>query len=230
MDHGDILTQKLDGLGEHFLAAVHIFHVQQVDGVEQDLQVRAADLVQHGAGASGIVHDVLDHRLNGNGHAVLLGTAHHWLEVLDKGGKGFVAAALRTEFVLRVGCAGLGAHHSAAQQACKADMGIVFFLNGVQGIRIRVGKVQVVAQHGNVDAVFLKQMPQIQRIAGGQGAGGAGQLLEGFAQSHMGAGKAFLAHQRQHLFNGQLFRVMQTQAELDHGKPPPFPHNTRGVH
>ncbi len=91
-------------------------------------------------------------------------------------------------------------------------MGIVFFLNGVQGIRIRVGKVQVVAQHGNVDAVFLKQMPQIQRIAGGQGAGGAGQLLEGFAQSHMGAGKAFLAHQRQHLFNGQLFRVMQTQA------------------
>lgn len=35
-------------------------------------------------------------------------------------------------------------------------MGIVFFLNGVQGIRIRVGKVQVVAQHGNVDAVFLK--------------------------------------------------------------------------
>ena len=107
-------------------------------------------------------------------------------------------------------------------------MSIVFFLNGVQGIRIRVGKVQVVAQHGNVDAVFLKQMPQIQRIAGGQGAGGAGQLLEGFAQSHMGAGKAFLAHQRQHLFNGQLFRVMQTQAELDHGKPPPFPHNTRG--
>ena len=84
MDHGDILAQKLDGLGEHFLAAVHIFHVQQVDGVEQDLQVRAADLVQHSAGASGIVHDVLDHRLNGNGHAVLLGTAHHRLEVPDK--------------------------------------------------------------------------------------------------------------------------------------------------
>ena len=81
---------------------VHIFHVQQVDGVEQDLQVRAADLVQHGAGASGIVHDVLDHRLNGNGHAVLLGTAHHRLEVPDKSSKGFVAAALRTEFVLRV--------------------------------------------------------------------------------------------------------------------------------
>ena len=107
-------------------------------------------------------------------------------------------------------------------------MSIVFFLNGMQGIRIRVGKIEIVAQHGNVDAVFLKQMPQVQRIAGGQGAGGAGQLLEGFAQSHMGAGKAFLAHQRQHLFNGQLFRVMQTQAELDHGKPPPFPHNTRG--
>ena len=59
MDHGNVLAQKLDGLGEHFLAAVHIFHVQQVDGVEQDLQVRAADLIQHGAGASGIVHDVL---------------------------------------------------------------------------------------------------------------------------------------------------------------------------
>ena len=28
MDHGDVLAQKLDGLGEHFLAAVHIFHVQ----------------------------------------------------------------------------------------------------------------------------------------------------------------------------------------------------------
>ena len=96
-------------------------------------------------------------------------------------------------------------------------MGVIFFLNGVQGVRIRMGKVQVVAQHRNVDAILLELVPQIQRIAGGQGAGGAGQLLEGFAQSHMGAGKAFPAHQR------QLFGVMQTQAELDHENVLLFP-------
>ena len=27
VDHGDVLAQKLDGLGEHFFAAVHIFHL-----------------------------------------------------------------------------------------------------------------------------------------------------------------------------------------------------------
>ena len=210
VDHRNILAQQFDGLGKHFLAAIHILHVQQVDRVEQNLQVRAADLVQHGAGASGIVHDVLDHRLNGNGHAVLLGAAHHRLEVLDKGSKGGIAAALRAELVLRVGCTGLGAHHAAAQQAGKADMRVVLFLNGVQSICIRVRQIQVVAQHRNVQLIFCKQTAQIGRVAGGKGRRGVGHLLQGFAQCQMHAGKALLAYQRQHLFNGQLFCVVQT--------------------
>ena len=36
-----------------------------------------------------------------------------------------------------------------AQQAGKADMRVVLFLNGVQSIRIRVRQIQVVAQHRN---------------------------------------------------------------------------------
>ena len=103
-------------------------------------------------------------------------------------------------------------------------MCIVLFLDGVQGVLIRVGKVEVIAQHGNINAVLFKQMPQIQRVAGGQCTGRTGDLLQGFAQSNMGAGKALLPHQRQHLLNGQLFGVVETQAELDHGKTPPFPH------
>ena len=103
MDHGHILAQQLDGLGEHVLAGVHVFHIQQVHRVQQDLQVGAADLVQHGAGTFGIVHDVLDHRLDGNGHTVLLGAAHHRLEVPDKGGKSRVAAALRQNLYSALG-------------------------------------------------------------------------------------------------------------------------------
>ena len=223
MDHRNILAQQFDGLGKHFLAAIHILHVQQVDRVEQNLQVRAADLVQHGAGALGVIHDVLDHRLDGNGHAVLFGAAHHRLEVLDKSGKSSITAALRAELVLGVGRTGLGAHHAAAQKACKADMGVIFFLNGVQGVRIRVGKVQVVAQHRNVDAILLELVPQIQRIAGCQGTGRVGHLFQGLAQGHVGAGEALLAHQRQHLFQRQLFGVVQTQAELDHENVLLFP-------
>ena len=167
---------------------------------------------------------MLDHRFDGNGHAVLFGAAHHRLEVLDEGGKRGIAAALGAELVFGIGRAGLGAHHAAAQQAGKADVCIVLFLDGVQGVLIRVGKVEVIAQHGNIDAVLFKQMPQIQRVAGGQCTGRTGNLLQGFAQSNMGAGKALLPHQRQHLLNGQLFGVVETQAELDHGKTPPFPH------
>ena len=159
---------------------------------------------------------MLDHRLNGNSHAVLLGAAHHRLEVFDKGGKGGIAAALRAELVLRVGGTGLGAHHAAAQQAGKADMRVVLFLNGVQSIRIWVRQIQVVAQHRNVQLVFGKQAAQIGRVAGGESRGGVGHLLQGFAQCQMYAGKALLTHQRQHLLNGQLFRVVQTQTELDH--------------
>ena len=89
-------------------------------------------------------------------------------------------------------------------------MGVVFFLNGVQSVLVRVGQVEVVAQHGNVNAVLGKQAAQIGRVAGGEGRGGVGHLLQGFAQCQMHAGKALLTHQRQHLLNGQLFRVMQT--------------------
>ena len=89
-------------------------------------------------------------------------------------------------------------------------MRIVLFLNGVQGSRIRVRQIQVVAQHRNVQLVFGKQAAQIGRVAGGKGRRGVGHLLQGFAQCQMHAGKAFLAYQRQHLLNGQLFRVMQT--------------------
>ena len=216
VDHGHVLAQQFDGLGEHFLPAVHVFHVQKVHRIQQNLQIGAADLVQYSAGAADVIHDVLDHRLNGNGHAVLLGAAHHRLEVFDKGGKGSIAAALRAELVLCVGCTGLGAHHAAAQQAGKTDMRVVLFLNGVQSIRIRVRQIQVVAQHCNVQLVFGKQAAQIGRVAGGEGRGGVGHLLQGFAQCQMHAGKALLVHQRQHLLNGQLFRVVQTQTELDH--------------
>ena len=95
-------------------------------------------------------------------------------------------------------------------------MGVVLFLNGVQSIRIRVRQIQVVAQHRNVQLVFCKQAAQIGRVAGGEGRGGVGHLLQGLAQRQMHAGKALLVHQRQHLLNGQLFRVVQTQTELDH--------------
>ena len=89
-------------------------------------------------------------------------------------------------------------------------MRVVLFLNGVQSIRIRVRQIQVVAQHRNVQLVFGKQAAQIGRVAGGEGRGGVGHLLQGFAQRQMHAGKALLAYQRQHLFNGQLFCVVQT--------------------
>ena len=46
------------------------------------------------------------------------------LEVLDKGGKCGIAAALRTEFVLRVGRTGLGAHHAAAQRGVQILSGV----------------------------------------------------------------------------------------------------------
>ena len=101
MDHGHILAQQLNGLGEHFLPLVYVFHVQKVHRVEQNLQIGAADLVQHGAGAAGVIHNVSDHRLNGNGHAVLLGAAHHRLEVCDKGGKitsGTCNTCIQTEY------------------------------------------------------------------------------------------------------------------------------------
>ena len=89
-------------------------------------------------------------------------------------------------------------------------MRIVLFLNGVQGSRIRVRQIQVVAQHRNVQLVFGKQAAQIGRVAGGEGRGGVAPLLQGFAQCQMHAGKALLAYQRQHLFNGQLFCIVQT--------------------
>ena len=37
VDHGHILAQQLNGLGEHFLPLVYVFHVQKVHRVEQDL-------------------------------------------------------------------------------------------------------------------------------------------------------------------------------------------------
>jgi len=218
VDHGHILAQQLNGLGEHLLAGVHVFHIQQVHRVQQDLQVGAADLVQHGAGTLGIVHDVLDHRFDGNGHAVLFGTAHHRLEVLDEGGQRSITAAFRAELVLRIGRTGLGAHHAASQQAGKPDVGVIFFLDGVQSVLVRVGQVEVVAQHGNVNAVLGKQAAQIGSVTGGEGARRVGNLLEGFAQGQVSAGKPPLAYQREHLLQGQLFGVVQTQAKLDHRK------------
>ena len=97
-------------------------------------------------------------------------------------------------------------------------MGVIFFLDGVQGILIRVGQVQVIAQHGNVDPVLGKQAAQIGGVTGGEGARRVGHLLEGFAQGQVSAGKPPLAYQREHLLQGQLFGVVQTQAKLDHRK------------
>ena len=88
----------------------------------------------------------------------------------------------------------------------------------MQSVLVRVGEVQVVAEHGDIDAVFFKLMPQIHCITGGQGTGRAGHIPERFAQRQMSAGKALPAHQREHLFKGQFFGVMETQAELDHGR------------
>ena len=97
-------------------------------------------------------------------------------------------------------------------------MGVVFFLNGVQSVLVRVGQVEVVAQHGNVNAVLGKQAAQIGSVTGGEGARRVGNLLEGFAQGQVSAGKTPLAYQREHLLQGQLFGVVQTQAKLDHRK------------
>ena len=120
--HRHILAQQLDGLCEDLLAAVHILHTEHVDRVKQDLQVVAADLVQHGAGTLGVVDDVARHRLDGEGHAVLLCAAHNGLEGLDKGCQRGIGAALRAVFILDVWTARLRAHHTAAQQAGKADV------------------------------------------------------------------------------------------------------------
>ena len=51
----------------------------------------------------GIVHDVFDHRLNGNGHAAPSGAAHHRLEVLIKVESAASLAALRQNLYSALG-------------------------------------------------------------------------------------------------------------------------------
>ena len=39
VDHGNILAQQLNGLGNDLLPGIHIFHAQQVHRIEEDLQI-----------------------------------------------------------------------------------------------------------------------------------------------------------------------------------------------
>ena len=63
-----------------------------------------------------------------------------------------------------------------------------------------------------------QQAAQIGSVTGSEGARRVGNLLEGFAQGQVSAGNTPLAYQREHLLQGQLFGVVQTQAKLDHRK------------
>ena len=216
MDHCHVLAQQLDCLGKDLFPAVHIVHAQHVDGVQKNLQVVAADLIQHQPGTLCIVNNVPCHRLDRYCHSVLLGAAYHRLQIFDKGDQSLVTAALGAELVLRIGSTGLGAHHTAAQQARKPDMSVVLFLHILYRIRVRMCKVQIVAQHRHVNAVFLKQMAQIQCVARGQGAGIAGILLHCLAEGKVCAGKSLFLYQRKQLLHGQLLCIVKTQTKLDH--------------
>ena len=79
-----------------------------------------------------------------------------------------------------------------------------------------MGKVQIVSQYRNVQIVPLAQPPQPAGVAGGQGGGGTGDLLQGFAQSKVDAGEAFVTDKGEQLLDGQLFTVVQAQSQLNH--------------
>ena len=95
-------------------------------------------------------------------------------------------------------------------------MGEILFLDGGKGFPVRVGQIQVVAQHRDVEIIPGTQLPQPSGVAGGQGGGRAGNILQGFAQGKVDAGEAFVTDKGEQLLNGQLFAVVQAQSQLNH--------------
>ena len=216
MDHSNVRPQQLDGLGEQLLPPVHIVQIQHVHRVEEHLQIVAADLVQHPAAAYRVIDAVPGHRLDGKGDAVLLRAAHHGLQPLNEQGQCLFIPALRAEFVRLVGRARLGAHHAAAQQGGKADVGVVLLIGIFQVGLAGIQKIQIIAQHGNIDTVFRKGLFQIDGVARRESGRGAGHVLHQLAQGQVGAGIALFPHHRQELFQGKLFSIVKPETELNH--------------
>ena len=216
MHHCDVFAQKLDGLLEKLIPVIHIVQIQHVHRVEEHLEVMAADLIKHPAAGFRIIDAVAGHRLDGKDDAELFSAADDGLVALDEEGQGLVLPALRAELVFPVRGAGLGAHHAAAEKRGEADMGVVLFLCIPEVFLVRVQKIEVIADDGNVDAVGNENAFQIICIARGQSSGRTGQVLEELAQGQMAAGKALLPDEWQELLYRQLLGVVQTQAKLNH--------------
>ena len=114
------------------------------------------------------------------------------------------------------------------QQACKSGYGHSIFPEWRAGHPHPGGCVQVVAQHGNVDAVFLKQMPQIQRIAGGQALGVQGSPKD-LLRATWAQVKPFWRTSGSTCSTGSAY-VMQTQANWIMENSSSFPAQHAGLH
>ena len=153
------------------------------------------------------------HRLDGQRNAKAFGAFHHGRHAADEqlqrllrvAGCGIVA-------VLGVGVAGFGAHAARVHPARQPDVGKVAPERIAVGRFIRVGQVEIAAQHRQI------QIAQVALHLRGQAGGGGGGIhqpgVDGFAQRQMNAGKALLAHKARALAQGAGCRVVQTDADV----------------
>ena len=164
--------------------------------------------------------DVLPHRLDGHGHAVVLGTFHHRFQAADEGIERLLGVRIGVHLVLCVGRARLGSHNARPQKGCHAKVPVVPALDLLKLIRIRMGQIQIAAEDSHVQALAFKYPPGIFCQALCQRAVIKGIPLDHLGISEMNAGEPFLSCRLCPFLHGLEFRtefsmnIMQTNSQL----------------
>jgi len=100
--------------------------------------------------------DVLPHRLDGHGHAVVLGTFHHRFQAADEALQGFLPVGGGIVLVFDVRRAGLCSDHPRAADLRDPHAAVVAFLHFRKLYRVRIRQVQIAPQHRDIQPLLLK--------------------------------------------------------------------------
>ena len=167
--------------------------------------------------------DVLPHRLDGHGHAVVLGTFHHRFQAADEALQGFLPVGGGIVLVFDVRRAGLRSDHPRAADLRDPHAAVVAFLHFRKLYRVRIRQVQIAPQHGALR--FRSGESSLHRF----GEAGIGQFFRrflhaearyGLAQRQVRAFEALAFYEPEPFFQGALDGVVQPDADFHILSPP----------
>ena len=136
--------------------------------------------------------DVLPHRLDGHGHAVVLGTFHHRFQAADEALQGFLPVGGGIVLVFDVRRAGLRSDHPRAADLRDPHAAVVAFLHFRKLYRVRIRQVQIAPQHRDIQTLLLKDPLHMHPQALGKGSSVKDGPGDHLGQSQVHTGETFL--------------------------------------